>query len=247
MNHARRLPASKYCAVIFNYDSFPGIDKAAEELAAHLRFNAARISQDGLFFVAHSMGGLVTRFCITKCLGTLANKVRGVVLLGTPNDGTLNNGWMLARILKVGDRLTNFSPYYRTQACRSAQQLTLCDAEKLIENLNAEQRAKPATFSTITIAGGLRYLEVGNKPNLLRDWLSNKMIQRALGFAQNDGLVPETSVDLSGVLRVSYGYCHRPGYHGYDKTNHSGLAANQFVSNEILALLDNVTRDDRST
>jgi pimeloyl-ACP methyl ester carboxylesterase len=235
--HARRVPQAEYCAAVFNYDSYVGIDNAAKELASLLA-GYKTVFDHGIVFVAHSMGGLVTRFCVRNCLDALAICVKGVVLLGTPNDGTLNNGWMLARILDVGDRLTKINPYFRLRTCRAAKQLTLCDEDNLIRNLNTEERGITATFSTLTIAGGQNYLEVGSP--LFVDWLSNMMIQRALKRTQNDGLVPEASVNLGGVLKVGYGYTHRTGYTGYPTINHSALAGNQLVSDQILDFLKRV-------
>ncbi|MEY2559826.1 MAG: hypothetical protein QOG51_241 [Verrucomicrobiota bacterium] len=238
--HATLVQQSNYCAAYFNYDSYVGIDIAAGKLAARLNYHAKAISSHGLVFIAHSMGGLVTRFCVSKSLGALGNHVKGVVLLGTPSQGTLNNGWMLPRLLDAGDLLAGLSPYLRLPMCRAAKQLTMCDPDGLIRNLNSEQMGKPAQCPTLTIAGGLKFIELGDKPKHWVNHACNMMIQKVLGPGPNDGLVPEASVNLNRVLGSTSGHNHKADYEDYSITNHSALAGNQEVGYVTLDFIKKV-------
>lgn len=234
---AKFVLGSGYTAAYFNYDSYVGIERAASALAARLDTHGRPLSQHGIVFVGHSMGGLVVRSCTARALGPLAAFVRGTVLLGTPNEGTLNNGWMLARILDVGDRLTRFNPYFRLPTCRAAQQLTLSDSEDFLLNLNADQRKTPPSFPTLSISGGLNQIELGEGLRLLVNRLCNKIIQKALAEVPNDGLVLERSSDLGRVLNEPTKHRHFTRYDDYSTTNHSALAGNQEVTDLILGFL----------
>jgi Putative serine esterase (DUF676) len=244
--HATFVQQSNYCAAYFNYDSYVGVDVAAAKLASRLKYYAEAITHHGLVFIAHSMGGLVARLCASKSLGPLSNHLKGLVLLGTPNQGTLNNGWMIARILDTGDLLAGLSPYLRTPICRAAKQLTRCDPDGLIERLNSTQLGKPALCPTLTIAGGLNFIELSENPKHWVNSACNKMIQTVLGDGPNDGLVPETSVNLTAILGSTSGYWHKghhddhPDYDDYPDTNHSALAGNQDVSYIILDFIQKV-------
>lgn len=229
---------SGYTTAYFNYDSYDGIEDAATSLAARLHTHSGPLSQHGMVLVGHSMGGLVVRSCTARALGSLAAFVRGTVLLGTPNEGTLNNGWMLARLLDVGDRLTRFNPYFRLPTCRAAQQLTLSDKEGFLRNLNEDQRKTPTAFPTLSISGGLNRIELGEGLKLLFNGLCNMIIQKALNKeVPNDGLVLERSSDLGRVLNEPTKHRHAIGYDKYARTNHSALAGNQGVAELILGFL----------
>jgi pimeloyl-ACP methyl ester carboxylesterase len=228
---------SGYTAAYFNYDSYVGIDNAAVQLASRLDACSSAISKWGVVLVGHSMGGLVVRACVAQPLGKLDAFVKGIVLLGTPNEGTLTNGWMLSRLLDLGDRLTKFSAYFRVPACRAAKQITLSDDEQFILNLNASQRGHPAPFPTLTISGGLNEIELGTGQKLFWNKACNAMIQKALDEVPNDGLVLERSADLGRVLNETTNRRHDKGYPDYVITNHSALAGNQSVGTTILGFL----------
>ncbi len=77
-----RLQRAGYDPVLWDYDWRRGIDDSGRRFAAQLREDTAR----DILVVAHSMGGLVARHALTLP-GSM--KVSRIVLLGTPNFGSL--------------------------------------------------------------------------------------------------------------------------------------------------------------
>ena len=77
-----RLQRAGYDPVLWDYDWRRGVDDSGRRLAAQLREDTSR----DILIVAHSMGGLVARHALTLP-GSM--KVSRIVLLGTPNFGSL--------------------------------------------------------------------------------------------------------------------------------------------------------------
>lgn len=230
-DHADYVQRSGYESAIFHYDSYVGIQNAATMLSDRLNSCDSAIREHGVVFVGHSMGGLVVRVLIKYHLPKLANYVRGMVLLGTPSDGTLINSRVFRRMLDWGENLSKeftLNPYTRTALCRSAKELIQSDRQKLLKKLNDEERNKPATVPTCTISGGKRYIELGG----VWEFLANRGLQRILG-ERNDGLVPEASVNLVTVLGNAENRLHWNGYPEYWDINHTALAMNQSIAIKI--------------
>lgn len=229
-DHADYVQRSGYESAYFDYDSYVGINKAAAMLAARLNSCQQSIKKYGIFFVGHSMGGLVVRAAVRYHLPQLIESVKAIILLGTPNDGTLMNSWIVRRMIQWGEHMSNrvaLNPYTRTPTCQSAKELTQSDPEEFLRKLNDSERGKPAIVPTLTISGGHRFLEMGGG---IPQFLGNRGIQRIFAGAQNDGLVLEDSVNLSSVLKNSEQRIHLNGYSEYSDTNHSALARNQSIA-----------------
>jgi pimeloyl-ACP methyl ester carboxylesterase len=229
-----------YSTAYFNYDSYRGIDTAAADLAERLQACGERIAIYGLVLIGHSMGGLVVRACANFSLGELKGYLRGTILLGTPNSGTLPQ--ILPRVMDWGDAIAGIDPYRRLPTCRASKQLTCQDAEKFVEHLNNTEQKQSVSYPILTISGGLAWLEVGKKHRSLRNWFANRTIQNALKAKPNDGLVTENSADLSSVLGRAPNRMHNNGYSGYDRTNHTALTRNQSIGDAIVSFLASVTR-----
>src|SRR5260370_1243518 len=128
-SHADYVQRSGYESAYFHYDSYVGIQKSAALLADRLRSCQKSIQTDGVVFVGHSMGGLVVRAVVKYHLQHVLGSVRGMVLLGAPNAGTLNSelvDWTLDWGQHISKQFT-VNPYTRTRFCRSAQELTRSD------------------------------------------------------------------------------------------------------------------------
>ncbi len=232
---AEYLAGSGFRPLLFEYDSYLGIDTAAEELAARLSPIAEKLSQHGVMLVAHSMGGLVARFFMRRCSGAnspLGDALRGLCTLGAPHAGTLNDQSVIRRLADWSDRLTGINPFLRSPTCRSATQLTGTDHVGLIAMLNAADRELPLRIPTLTVSGGLGYLEVA--AGLWKNQVANRYLQRVLS-TPNDGLVTEPSADLARVLgRSDLPITHFNNYTEYARTNHTYLVQNQTIAQRIV-------------
>ena len=223
-----------YRSLLFEFDSYLGIDTAAVDLAARLLPISDELSQHGLVFVAHSMGGLVARVFIRQAEANtpLSSAIRGLCTLGAPHAGTLNDQTVIRRLADWSDLLTGIYPFLRSPTCRSATQLTGTDSERLIETLNAADRESPLRIPTLTVSGGLGHLEVA--PGLVKNHFANQYLQRVLS-TPNDGLVTESSADLRAVLgRSDLPIEHFNSYPEYARTNHSYLVRNQTIAQRIV-------------
>jgi hypothetical protein len=128
---------------------------------------------------------------------------------------------------KWSDWLTGYNPYLRLPTCRSAMQLTCQDADNLIAELNLLDIQQPHDVPILSVSGGQPFLEVGErwKANLT----ASVSIQRLLA-KPNDGLVPETSSDITQVLGSRPGLTHRNNYSEYANINHTELVRNQEIA-----------------
>ena len=236
-SHADYVQRSGYDSAYFHYDSYLGINDAAAMLGDRLKSCQRAIRKHGLVFVGHSLGGLVVRAAIRYHLPKMVESVRGMVLLGTPNDGTLIDSRIVSRMLDWGQTISQkfaLNPYTRSTACRSAKELVQSDPQQFLRRLNDAERGQPASTPTWTISGGKKFIELGGG---LWDFLGNKSLQRIFAGAQNDGLVPEASVDLGLILKNHENRLHVNGYPDYWKTNHTALAVNQSIAIKIVDFL----------
>jgi pimeloyl-ACP methyl ester carboxylesterase len=132
------VSAHGFVSALFNYDSYQGINHAAEELEHLLDAVADGLTERGFFLVGHSMGGLVARYFAAQCSAAWGTALRGVATLGTPHRGTLSRK-LVSRLLDWADFLTGPNPFARSPACRSAQQLADASPAGLIASLNARE------------------------------------------------------------------------------------------------------------
>lgn len=221
--------------LLFEYDSYRPIHRSARSLRELLQPISDAARARGVAFVAHSLGGLVTRKFLMDChfaretgseQGKLLDSVLGCAFLGTPHDGTLVGKrvrWLLEAV-RAMQKLGPVSPYWRSSACDCALELTKADAGGAIDRLNANERAGKSTVPYFSISAGLPHLEfapgfIGS----LRDKLVNHAIQKALGKKPNDGLVLEESANVAAVLPGRRDVAH--GTHGgeFDAINHTYL------------------------
>lgn len=207
--------------IIANYDSYVGIQAAAEALdGLILAYEQNAGKRQSIIFVGHSMGGLVARHIALRRWSRAA-PVGGVAMLGTPNNGTLDRNLFLRFLIDYGEGLSAPMPYARNVACQSALELTRQDGKgsrPFIDRLNAEWQAVSSEIPSVTIAGGRPWIEFGK--GRIKNYIANKYLQRYLGQGPNDGLVRDASVQLGGTTR------HENAYAEFGATNHSKLLIN---------------------
>jgi pimeloyl-ACP methyl ester carboxylesterase len=225
-----------FCA-FFEYNSYVGIEKPALSLAQKLSRLREPLEKHGYVFVAHSMGGLVAR-CAAQRVATTVPGLRGIAQLGTPNAGTLVGAkktlLAISAIADVHDALGPANPFARSPVCLSARELTRSDSNGFIDHLNNAERAGSGV-PVLSISGGLEHLEFGPSLNGgYRAQLANKSLQAMIGGRPNDGLVPETSSNITSVLGASGDRKHWKDYLEYSNTNHTHLVRNQDVAGRIV-------------
>jgi pimeloyl-ACP methyl ester carboxylesterase len=223
-------------ALLFDYDSYVGIDAAAESLAALLDDLAPPQGPVRRVLVAHSMGGLVVRRFLRLLAerhgaGAVNDTVAGACFLGTPHAGTLVGQPLVTPLADLSDALTGLYPFLRSPLCRSSRQLTATDPGRFIDSLNAADRDDPLGIPTLTISGGMNHLEYCG--GALRNRLLNTWVQGRLE-EPNDGLVAESSADLSRVLgRGDLPITHVADYPEHATTNHTFLVRNQSLAARV--------------
>lgn len=238
----RYFQRDDFTSFIYNYDSYLGIDDAAANLASLLSnlndASGGSIQERGLFIVAHSMGGLVTRAFSLSTFGLKA--VRGIALLGTPNDGALQDQKLLSHLIEYGESISEVMPFARNPLCRSALQLMKGDGRErptgtpLIDDLNTRWKANGHLIPVLTVSGGKRHIELGDAPE--KNWLANMYIQKAYAGQSNDGLVTEKSVELASVGIAPRGESkHLNTYPAFPKLNHTNLIQNQDLALRIIS------------
>ncbi len=225
------VQAHDFLAAVFNYDSYRGIDRAAIDLRSRLASVTAPLKHYGYALVAHSMGGLVALQHALDRAGPAGEALKGIVLLGTPTAGALRGRKVVSYMLDWADGLTGPNPYARSPACRSAQQLTGSDDEKFLDSLARRLKTTSLPSPFLSISGGMNFLEYG------KGWLAgtahNLALQRLIKEVPNDGLVPETSADLSRAHGLTNGQ-HYNDYDDYPRINHTFLTSNQQIADKIV-------------
>lgn len=232
-----------YQVFIFNYNSFRGISRASDSLKDFLvrydRNLEGRISASGVFLVAHSMGGLVARTLALDSEG--GRMLRGIAMLGTPNNGCFQSTRWLSYFIQYGEHLTGFMPEAGNPACLSAKECIKADGgaqASLVDRLNDTWEKSSSCPSSISISGGKRFLAVSR--NKLKNWLANQMMQAEIGDEDNDGLVTDKSVNMQSAITLnpSHKYMHFNSYPYYRDLNHTNLTQNQTLGLEIVDWLD---------
>ncbi len=232
-----------FCSVLFNYDSYLGIDTAAQDLATRLENIRGSLEHRGFTLVAHSMGGLVARLLARQLDTSLREALRGVVLLGTPHQGALSGTSLVTFMLDWADWLTGPNPYARHPLCRAAQQLALEDSEQLVTNLNRDDSRNPLSVPYLSISGGRPYLELGKSNLPFTGGFRNRLIQKAIGETPNDGLVSERSADFSQIFAPgSSPALHFNSYPEHSRINHTALARSQAVAGIVVRWLTDTAR-----
>lgn len=233
---ARFFAESGLPTLLFDYDSYVGIDAAARSFLDLLDVLAPLQAGGRRVFIAHSMGGLVVRHALRLLAERhgrdgLTATVAGACYLGTPHAGTLVGQPGVAPLAELSDWLTGLYPFLRSPLCTSARQLTLSDPERFIDVLNAADRDQPLGIPSLTISGGQRYLEFCS--GRTRNSFMNLSVQRRLR-GPNDGLVAESSADLTRVLgRADLPVMHVADYPGHSTTNHTFLVRNQLIAARV--------------
>lgn len=93
-NMSRFLSSNNITCIIFEYDSTEGIKKAALSLNSFLLTQKQELLQKGLLvnrfdIIAHSLGGVVSRYYSSSDYYSKNNNVRKLILLGVPNHGSI--------------------------------------------------------------------------------------------------------------------------------------------------------------
>ncbi len=224
-----------FTSAIFNYDSYLGIDRGAADLRVRLQALGAHALSPGYALAGHSMGGLVAlQFAANELLDGMTAP-QGIAVLGTPVAGALTGRKIVSYMLDWADALTGPNPYSRTKGCRASLQLTGNDPERLLESLNAQLRH--LQVPTLSVSGGLNALDFGS--NRFNGMTRNFILQRLIGEIPNDGLVGESSADLSRAMPAA---THRSGYSGWTQVNHTYLTSSQSVDEIVIEWLRERTR-----
>jgi|ERR1043166_1249153 pimeloyl-ACP methyl ester carboxylesterase len=221
------LSESGWTTALFSYDSYKGIDHSANSLNEMLLRWEDSLKRTRIAFVAHSMGGLVTRYFAQKGTPRLRTKIKAVVELGVPNRGTLTRGWpcrklLLNAALSISESMAGINPHWRSPACRAAEQLICADKQRVVEEMNYIDARGGIACPFLTISGGLPHLEIASRS--LKNRAYNALVQRVLNEKPNDGLVAESSANLSRALNATIaGHHHRTDYLDFATTNHTYL------------------------
>ena len=236
-----------YCCAIYNYDSYKGIDVAAQSLIDLLKPYEEKICKFGFAMICHSMGGLVARFAINHLPDGLKQGLCGLVTLGTPHRGAFYSKRLLSFVFDAGENLTGFiHPFQRLPISRSAAQVTGSDGGSFFSNLAS---FKPAhqEIPVLSISGGFRFLEIGEPGVFSR--VKSRVLQRLIDDGENDGLIEESSSDYTrAVGGEPPAAIHDNSYRSWPETNHTHVIHRQEVANNIKAWLDrnSLTRSGRS-
>ncbi|WP_460097122.1 esterase/lipase family protein [Pseudomonas sp. H3_C08] len=228
-----------YSAIAFNYPCYNGIDYAASSLFQLLaEFDAltnSRISNNRIVVVAHSMGGLVARALVGPEGGH--KYVRKVFTLGSPHAGTLQDSRMIQWLVAQYESISGLVHGGFSMSSRSALQLMKADGPTPFLSKLQLTPIPAHTVEFHSFSGGKNYLTFNGG---LLERVLNIVIQRQLNNPENDGLVLETSTDLSNPQLAScVGECtHHNSYADHKILNHSHLCESQILNLKILSLAD---------
>lgn len=219
-----------FTTALFNYDSYRGIDEAAHDLARHLTLLQEPLKEHGVALIAHSMGGLVARWFATTDESATRDTLRGIATLGTPHDKTLSRR-IVSLMLDWADYLTSPNPFARSGACRSAKQLVGSDDEALIATLNRRWQARRIDIPMCSMSAGLPFLEFGPaSESRFTGMLRNRVLQFLIHENPNDGLVGESSADVTRHTPPSHLVRHKNDYHDFPRINHTYLVRHQEIA-----------------
>lgn len=219
--------SQNYVAALFNYDSYLGIERAANDLEFLLEGLDDVLGRYGFVLVGHSMGGLVSRHFAEYSRAQCRNALKGVATLGTPHKGAVSRR-LVHRMLDWADAISVPNPFARSIACVASRQLIDTSANGLIAQMNS--RSPISRVPMLSVSGGLPFLELGWGDRGFVGMLRNIVLQRLIGEQPNDGLVAESSSDITQVAGGSAnGLLHRRDYPAYQTTNHTYLSQNQQI------------------
>lgn len=242
------LQRNGFQVLLYNYNSYRGIEEIAktlQDLLSNFESSSGLVSKNGFFVVAHSFGGLVARRLVLY--PWLAPIVRGIAMLGTPNNGCFRDERILEYILEYGQYIGD-ALMVTTVACKTARELIKKDAphsflsltQGSIDRLNQDWKNKQYVTPSLTISGGRSQLVFSKNARL--NWAANRTIQKAMRKEANDGLVQEKSVDLTGLVysKGSANYSHNNSYPEYPNINHSNLKENQSIALRVVSWLNSL-------
>lgn len=226
---------------LFNYNSYKGIDRAAESLSQIIKGlddvdSKKTISSEKISVVAHSMGGLVAKAYYNLFDGRAF--ISKIFTIGTPHDGAFTDQEYVAAFVKVCESLAGSgAPKGYNRSCLSLLQLMKKDDRKILDTLENVEGSNKGALSLASISGGKRYLELkcGSWSNR---WL-NSTLQGFIGHEQNDGLVKESSSDWTKniVCQIPVDIMHFNSYTEFPELNHTHLVNNQSVALKIAKFL----------
>jgi pimeloyl-ACP methyl ester carboxylesterase len=225
----RQFDGAGFTVFAFEYPCYDGIDQAAKTLSVLLSLldRDQAISRERIVVVGHSMGGLVARALIALENG--AQFVRTVVTLGCPHDGTLSSARLPRYMAHWGEAVSGINP--RGFSMRSASTLQLLRADGPDPLLKRLMRAQVvgANVRFYSFSGG--YIRIDFGKGVLRNLLFNRYLQKHLS-QPNDGLVPESSSDLSQQKfdLCAPGGSHIKNYPDYPALNHTFLVRNHYLA-----------------
>lgn len=227
-----------YVAMAFNYPCYDGIDRAAKRLSDLLKefdeLSDSSISKHRIVVVGHSMGGLVARALVGLEGGH--KYVRKVFTLGTPHGGTLVDSRLIYSLVNWGESLSGLVRGGFSKSSLSAKQLMRADGPEAFLDKLAKAKVPTGLVKFHSISGGKSYLTIGSNP--LFERVMNLVIQHQLNDPNNDGLVRESSSDLSRpeFAECASGCVHHNSYADFTTLNHSHLCNSQILKLKILSL-----------
>ncbi len=233
-----------YPSAVYNYASHIGIADASNHLSQRLERFAQTLASKRLVLIGHSMGGLVSKHFARHAAPSLREAVAGIATLGTPHDGVIRNGSVNTkrRLLNVlvncfeADGIVD--PFALSP--RSAAFRQLVGPDPLVGTLLAADRETPLKVPFLTISGGHNRIDLFRKDQRRLNKLANALLQPNMA-RPNDGLVEETSADLSRLIEKPLSDCgHCNNYVAWTSTNHTHLGTNQGVAERILDWLRTV-------
>lgn len=244
----RYLQRNGFDVLLYNYNSYKGIESIASTLEGYLQSfedsSKGSVTGNGFFIVAHSLGGLVARQL--ALYEWLTPVIKGIVLLGTPNDGCFPDERVLNYMIQYGQHISDLM-LMTTAASKTAKELIKKDGPRtffllsklgLIDRLNDAWKKHKSPPPLITVSGGKRHLIISNNPRL--NWAANHVIQKAMRNEPNDGLVHEKSVDLRMTVYPNGNsvYTHSNSYPDYPNINHSNLKENLRIALDVITWIN---------
>lgn len=175
---------------------------------ARYRYEMAGAKMTRVDVVAHSMGGLITRYYISQMprygprFGTIENDIRKLIMVGTPNHGATTNDELIGKLSAA------YGAGYHQVA--STQ---LYEGSEFFTRLNAGERYGRHLDPRVEYAliYGKRRLSARYDDMLTEAYFTSQL-------AADDGVVRVTSAELNGVDTYPYpvgavkehGYIHSP-------------------------------------
>ncbi|MDZ7969734.1 MAG: alpha/beta fold hydrolase [Nostoc sp. DedSLP03] len=237
------LEREGYQVFFFNYNSPRGILAAVNTLKDILKsydkLTRGEISRKKVFLIAHSMGGLVARgFTIDN---DAKKFVRGIVMLGTPNNGVFQNKKdFIKYLIDAGEMLSGAFPKLSVAGCIATKELCKIDEnenQSIIDILNSDWCQACELPSILSVSGGKKFLDFYKSE--FKNKVTNDIIQKLIGNEENDGIVTESSVNMPLFIETCTleRYKHCNSYADYSETNHNNIHLNQRVMLKILSWL----------